>query len=92
MTAIFLAVARQVHGVHTEAPLWLRWSPSVPARPWLVIRHGHSKVSYILEARPGFGIAQPSEDVVSGPEDCGFFPNGAFEHCLSHIPSIYTDT
>ena len=36
--------------------------------------------------------AQPSEDVVSGPEDCGFFPNGAFEHCLSHIPSIYTDT
>ncbi|XP_007534254.1 zinc finger protein GLIS1 [Erinaceus europaeus] len=36
---------------------------------------------------------QPSEDVVpSGPEDCGFFPNGAFDHCLSHIPSIYTDT
>uniref|UniRef100_A0A8C4M7M2 GLIS family zinc finger 1 n=1 Tax=Equus asinus asinus TaxID=83772 RepID=A0A8C4M7M2_EQUAS len=37
--------------------------------------------------------AQPPEDVVSsGPEDCGFFPNGAFDHCLSHIPSIYTDT
>ncbi|XP_039094711.1 zinc finger protein GLIS1 isoform X1 [Hyaena hyaena] len=36
---------------------------------------------------------QPSEDIVSsGPEDCGFFPNGAFDHCLSHIPSIYTDT
>ncbi|KAG8518947.1 Zinc finger protein GLIS1 [Galemys pyrenaicus] len=36
---------------------------------------------------------QPSEDVVSsGPEDCSFFPNGAFDHCLSHIPSIYTDT
>ncbi|XP_021562792.1 zinc finger protein GLIS1 [Carlito syrichta] len=36
---------------------------------------------------------QPSEDVVSsGPEDCGFFPNGAFDHCLGHIPSIYTDT
>ncbi|KAI4580112.1 hypothetical protein MJT46_001480 [Ovis ammon polii x Ovis aries] len=36
---------------------------------------------------------QSSEDVVSsGPEDCGFFPNGAFDHCLSHIPSIYTDT
>ncbi|MBZ3890884.1 Zinc finger protein GLIS1 [Sciurus carolinensis] len=36
---------------------------------------------------------QPSEEVVSsGPEDCGFFPNGAFDHCLSHIPSIYTDT
>ncbi|XP_006839849.1 PREDICTED: zinc finger protein GLIS1 [Chrysochloris asiatica] len=36
---------------------------------------------------------QPPEDVVpSGPEDCGFFPNGAFDHCLSHIPSIYTDT
>uniref|UniRef100_A0A8C6QJ82 GLIS family zinc finger 1 n=1 Tax=Nannospalax galili TaxID=1026970 RepID=A0A8C6QJ82_NANGA len=36
---------------------------------------------------------QPSEDLVSsGPEDCGFFPNGAFDHCLSHIPSIYTDT
>uniref|UniRef100_A0A2K5NB26 GLIS family zinc finger 1 n=2 Tax=Cercocebus atys TaxID=9531 RepID=A0A2K5NB26_CERAT len=36
---------------------------------------------------------QPSEPVVSsGPEDCGFFPNGAFDHCLGHIPSIYTDT
>nr|XP_019598322.1 PREDICTED: zinc finger protein GLIS1 isoform X1 [Rhinolophus sinicus]XP_019598323.1 PREDICTED: zinc finger protein GLIS1 isoform X1 [Rhinolophus sinicus] len=36
---------------------------------------------------------QPSEDIVSsGPEDCSFFPNGAFDHCLSHIPSIYTDT
>lgn len=36
---------------------------------------------------------QPSEHVVSsGPEDCGFFPNGAFDHCLGHIPSIYTDT
>lgn len=36
---------------------------------------------------------QPSEDIVSsGPEDCNFFPNGAFDHCLSHIPSIYTDT
>lgn len=36
---------------------------------------------------------QSSEDVMSsGPEDCGFFPNGAFDHCLSHIPSIYTDT
>ncbi|XP_051044340.1 zinc finger protein GLIS1 isoform X3 [Phodopus roborovskii] len=36
---------------------------------------------------------QPSEDLVSrGPEDCDFFPNGAFDHCLSHIPSIYTDT
>ncbi|KAK2107351.1 Zinc finger protein glis1 [Saguinus oedipus] len=35
---------------------------------------------------------QSSEDVSSGPEDCGFFPNGAFDHCLGHIPSIYTDT
>ncbi|XP_004699467.2 zinc finger protein GLIS1 [Echinops telfairi] len=36
---------------------------------------------------------QPPEDVVSsGAEDCSFFPNGAFDHCLSHIPSIYTDT
>lgn len=36
---------------------------------------------------------QSSEDVASGgPEDCGFFPNGTFDHCLSHIPSIYTDT
>ncbi|XP_072586968.1 zinc finger protein GLIS1 isoform X1 [Vulpes vulpes] len=36
---------------------------------------------------------QPSEDIASsGPEDCSFFPNGAFDHCLSHIPSIYTDT
>ena len=50
-TAIFLAVARQVDGVHTEAPMWLRCSPSVPASPRLVIRHGHAKVSYILVAR-----------------------------------------
>lgn len=36
---------------------------------------------------------QPPEDMVSsGPEDCSFFPNGPFDHCLSHIPSIYTDT
>lgn len=31
--------------------LWLRWFPRVPASPWLVIRHGYSKVSYILVAR-----------------------------------------
>ncbi|XP_055978305.1 zinc finger protein GLIS1 [Sorex fumeus] len=37
--------------------------------------------------------SQSTEDVVSsGTEDCGFFPNGAFDHCLGHIPSIYTDT
>ncbi|XP_054577409.1 zinc finger protein GLIS1 isoform X3 [Eptesicus fuscus] len=36
---------------------------------------------------------QPPEDVVSsGPEDCSFFPNGAFDPCLSHIPSLYTDS
>ncbi|XP_021107737.1 zinc finger protein GLIS1 isoform X2 [Heterocephalus glaber] len=36
---------------------------------------------------------QSSEDVASGgPEDCSFFSNGAFDHCLSHIPCIYTDT
>ncbi|XP_036767052.2 zinc finger protein GLIS1 isoform X1 [Manis pentadactyla] len=36
---------------------------------------------------------QPPADIASsGPEDCSFFPNGAFDHCLSHIPSIYTDT
>ncbi|NWX81681.1 GLIS1 protein, partial [Nothoprocta ornata] len=33
------------------------------------------------------------EDLVSnGPEENGFFQNGAFDHCLNHIPSIYTDT
>ncbi|XP_014454129.3 zinc finger protein GLIS1 isoform X3 [Alligator mississippiensis] len=32
------------------------------------------------------------EGVNSGPEENGFFPNGAFDHCLNHIPSIYTDT
>ena len=31
--------------------LWLRWFPRVPASPWLVIKHGYSKVSYILVAR-----------------------------------------
>ncbi|KAM6219087.1 zinc finger protein GLIS1 isoform 2-T2 [Rhynchocyon petersi] len=36
---------------------------------------------------------QPPEDMVSNsPEDCSFFPNGTFDHCLSHIPSIYTNT
>uniref|UniRef100_A0A8D0HA64 GLIS family zinc finger 1 n=1 Tax=Sphenodon punctatus TaxID=8508 RepID=A0A8D0HA64_SPHPU len=34
-----------------------------------------------------------SEEVVTnGTEDHGFFQNGAFDHCLNHIPSIYTDT
>ncbi|XP_010180073.1 PREDICTED: zinc finger protein GLIS1, partial [Mesitornis unicolor] len=34
-----------------------------------------------------------SEDLVSsGTDDNGFFQNGAFDHCLNHIPSIYTDT
>ena len=44
MTAIFLAVGE-------ADALWLRWSPRVPANPWLVIKHGYSKVSYILVAR-----------------------------------------
>ncbi|XP_027504804.1 zinc finger protein GLIS1 isoform X1 [Corapipo altera] len=34
-----------------------------------------------------------SEDMVSsGTDENGFFQNGAFDHCLNHIPSIYTDT
>ncbi|NXG02699.1 GLIS1 protein, partial [Sakesphorus luctuosus] len=34
-----------------------------------------------------------SEDIVSnGTDENGFFQNGAFDHCLNHIPSIYTDT
>ncbi|NXA31640.1 GLIS1 protein, partial [Eudromia elegans] len=34
-----------------------------------------------------------AEDLVSsGTEESGFFQNGAFDHCLNHIPSIYTDT
>ncbi|NXK90675.1 GLIS1 protein, partial [Formicarius rufipectus] len=34
-----------------------------------------------------------SEDLVSsGADESGFFQNGAFDHCLNHIPSIYTDT
>ncbi|XP_064928175.1 zinc finger protein GLIS1 isoform X3 [Columba livia] len=34
-----------------------------------------------------------SEDMVSnGTDDNGFFQNGTFDHCLNHIPSIYTDT
>ena len=43
MTAIFLAVGE-------ADALWLRQSPRVPASPWLVIKHGYSKVSYILVA------------------------------------------
>uniref|UniRef100_A0A8C6ZYI5 GLIS family zinc finger 1 n=1 Tax=Nothoprocta perdicaria TaxID=30464 RepID=A0A8C6ZYI5_NOTPE len=34
----------------------------------------------------------PEDLVSSGPEENGFFQNGAFDHCLNHIPSIYTDT
>ncbi|NXV10062.1 GLIS1 protein, partial [Cettia cetti] len=34
-----------------------------------------------------------SEDMVSNATDeNGFFQNSAFDHCLNHIPSIYTDT
>ncbi|NXO79892.1 GLIS1 protein, partial [Sitta europaea] len=34
-----------------------------------------------------------SEDMVSnGTDENGFFQNSAFDHCLNHIPSIYTDT
>ncbi|KFW82064.1 Zinc finger protein GLIS1, partial [Manacus vitellinus] len=34
-----------------------------------------------------------SEDMISsGTDENGFFQNGAFDHCLNHIPSIYTDT
>ncbi|NXP18799.1 GLIS1 protein, partial [Scytalopus superciliaris] len=34
-----------------------------------------------------------SDDMVSnGTDESGFFQNGAFDHCLNHIPSIYTDT
>ncbi|XP_010119798.1 PREDICTED: zinc finger protein GLIS1-like [Chlamydotis macqueenii] len=34
-----------------------------------------------------------SEDMVSnGNDENGFFQNGAFDHCLNQIPSIYTDT
>ncbi|NXA48308.1 GLIS1 protein, partial [Nothocercus julius] len=34
-----------------------------------------------------------AQDVVSnGADENGFFQNGAFDHCLNHIPSIYTDT
>ncbi|XP_074858825.1 zinc finger protein GLIS1 isoform X3 [Carettochelys insculpta] len=32
------------------------------------------------------------EAVTNGTEENGFFQNGAFDHCLNHIPSIYTDT
>ncbi|XP_053104182.1 zinc finger protein GLIS1 isoform X2 [Hemicordylus capensis] len=33
------------------------------------------------------------EVVINGTEENnGFFPNGTFEHCLNHIPPIYTDT
>lgn len=38
-------------GCTMRPPLWLRWSPRVPASPWLVIKHGYSMVSYILVAR-----------------------------------------
>lgn len=34
-----------------------------------------------------------SEDMVTnGTDENGFFQNGGFDHCLNHIPSIYTDT
>ncbi|XP_062994887.1 zinc finger protein GLIS1 [Elgaria multicarinata webbii] len=33
-----------------------------------------------------------SEEVINGTEENGFFQNGTFDHCLNHIPPIYTDT
>ncbi|XP_070795635.1 zinc finger protein GLIS1 [Pituophis catenifer annectens] len=34
-----------------------------------------------------------SEEVINGTEEnSGFFQNGTFDHCLNHIPPIYTDT
>lgn len=53
MTAIFLAAGKVCMGC-TLKPHCGSGVFQVPASPWLVIRHGHSKVSYILEARPGF--------------------------------------
>ncbi|XP_069498266.1 zinc finger protein GLIS1 isoform X2 [Ambystoma mexicanum] len=48
-------------------------------------------------ASAGYGIISEAqcvseEAVTNGTEENGFFQNGAFDHCLSHIPSIYTDT
>lgn len=65
-----------------------RHHPRSPARPC-----AHTGYEALAEAPcPTTLPPQPPEDVSSGPEDCSFFPNGAFDHCLSHIPSIYTDT
>lgn len=51
----------------------------------------------VLVSLPGYeGISEAqcvSEDMVSnGTDENGFFQNSAFDHCLNHIPSIYTDT
>ncbi|XP_078529581.1 zinc finger protein GLIS1 isoform X2 [Lissotriton helveticus] len=48
-------------------------------------------------ASAGYGIISEaqcvSEDgVTNATEENGFFQNGAFDHCLTHIPSIYNDT
>uniref|UniRef100_K7EHX1 GLIS family zinc finger 1 n=1 Tax=Ornithorhynchus anatinus TaxID=9258 RepID=K7EHX1_ORNAN len=38
-------------------------------------------------------LGYPSEDVGTGSAGGpGFFPNGDFDHCLSPLPSVYTDT
>lgn len=52
---------------------------------------------HALVTLPGYeGISETqcvSEDMVSnGTDENGFFQNSAFDHCLNHIPSIYTDT
>ncbi|KAJ1170285.1 hypothetical protein NDU88_002164 [Pleurodeles waltl] len=48
-------------------------------------------------ASTGYGIISEaqcvSEDgVTNATEENGFFQNGAFDNCLTHIPSIYNDT
>lgn len=50
-----------------------------------------------VHALPGYeGISEAqcvSEDMVSsGTDENVFFQTSAFDHCLNHIPSIYTDT
>ncbi|XP_075792123.1 zinc finger protein GLIS1 isoform X5 [Pelodiscus sinensis] len=51
------------------------------------VQQGLQGYDVISEAQCG-----SEEAVTNGTEENGFFQNGAFDHCLNHIPSIYTDT
>ncbi|XP_046800868.1 zinc finger protein GLIS1 isoform X6 [Gallus gallus] len=76
---------------HSQSPNGQQF-PGIPNKPYAQfqnqsVQQGSQGYDAISEAQC------VSEDMVSnGTDENGFFQNGAFDHCLNHIPPIYTDT